>query len=88
MELNIPPELEHAEPPAPPEGDPSSDLQQPRFLYPNRVPMLFFHLLRPTTPQHYQAPLPPSHPHPLMNAQIQQQTMNKLTPSSRVNHIH
>lgn len=97
IEFNIPPELEHAEPPVPPEGDPSTDLQQPRFLYPNRVPMLFFHLLRP-------AQYHPSHPHhslpghtganisnsnspaPHLNSQPIQ-TMNKLTPSSRVNQL-
>lgn len=96
--MNIPAELEHAEPPAPPEGDPSSDLQQPRYLFPNRVPMLFFHLLRPS---HYQPPhhLLPQHPgfnHPnpgphqspaLSINTPTQPTMNKLTPSSRVNQL-
>ncbi|XP_063709389.1 serine/arginine repetitive matrix protein 2-like [Culicoides brevitarsis] len=102
IELNIPPELEHAEPPPPPDGDPSPDLLQPRYLYPNRVPMLFFHLLRPS---HYQpASHPPqhhSHPHAghpssinnahqspalHMNPQQSQQQQNKL-PNSRVNHL-
>lgn len=99
VETNVPPELEHAQPPPPPEGNPPSDLQQPRYLYPNRVPMLFFHLLRPS----YQQPPHPLHllpghpgfnnahpsPHqsPALYLNSQQQPLNKFTPSSRVNQL-